>query len=269
MLRTNKKNDIVYGRLAYYGVFWVKDVRDMEKYIDIHSHILPGVDDGARTIEETCKMLQIAYDEGIRVIIATPHHHKRRGMATPEQLKKQLALVRKEAKKISDDFRVYLGAEVFFGHDVAEELKNNEIATINGSDYVMLEFSPGDDFGYIQNAVRKIQMTGYQVIIAHAERYQCLLKDLELLEHLTKMGAYIQINAASIVGNSGWGIKRAVAKMLKQELVHFVGTDTHDAEHRPPAIAKAAAHIKKKYGDSYADRILGKNALKVLKNELV
>lgn len=241
----------------------------MEKYIDMHSHILPGVDDGARDIEETCKMLRIAYDEGIRVIVATPHHHKRRGMATLEQLKAQLALVRKEAKKIGDDFRVYLGAEVFFGHDVAGELKRGEIATFNDSDYIMLEFSPGDEFGYIQNAIQQVQMTGYQVIVAHAERYQCLLKDLERMEHLTNMGAYIQVNAGSIVGNSGWGVKRTVARMLKYELVHFVGTDTHDAVQRPPEIAKAAALLKKKYGEAYADRILGKNALKVLKNEVV
>lgn len=241
----------------------------MDKYIDMHSHILPGVDDGARNIEETCKMLQIAYNEGIRVIVATPHHHNKRGMATLGQLKEQLALVREEAKKISDDFRVYLGAEVFFGHDVPEELKKHEIATFNGSDYVMLEFSPTDDFGYIQNAVQTVQMTGYQVIIAHAERYQCLMKNLDLLEHLVNMGAYIQINAGSIVGNSGWGIKRTIAKMMKYELVHFVGTDTHDPEHRPPAIEKAAAHVKKKYGDAYADKIFYGNGIKVLKNEIV
>lgn len=87
----------------------------MSGYIDMHCHILPEVDDGAESIEETVQMLQIAYQEGIRCIIATPHHHPKRGKESPKVLRKKLRLVRREAEKIDKKFRVYLGTEVFLG----------------------------------------------------------------------------------------------------------------------------------------------------------
>ena len=95
-----------------------------ECYIDMHCHILPGVDDGAKDLAETKKMLEIAYADGIRCIIATPHHHPHRGKAPAEKLRERAKLVREAAHEIDERFRVYLGTEVYFGQDVAKILKN-------------------------------------------------------------------------------------------------------------------------------------------------
>ena len=130
----------------------------MERFVDAHCHVLPEVDDGAQSMNETRQMLQMAYDEGIRYIIATPHHHPRRGKASPRQLRRQLKLVREEAEKISEKLRVYLGTEVYFGQDVPDKLKEDKILTMNRTRYVLVEFSPIDSFDYICQGIQQIQM---------------------------------------------------------------------------------------------------------------
>jgi len=180
----------------------------MSGYIDMHCHILPEVDDGAESIEETVQMLQIAYQEGIRCIIATPHHHPKRGKESPKVLRKKLRLVRREAEKIDKKFRVYLGTEVFFGQDIPEKLKAGTVLSMNKRACVLLEFSPMDSFSYIQQGIQTVQMAGYEVILAHAERYMCLLDKPERIEYLWKMGTLIQINSSSITGGSGRKVKK-------------------------------------------------------------
>ena len=158
----------------------------MERYIDMHCHILPNVDDGSKDIEETRKMLQTAFDEGIRYMIATPHYHPHRGHASLKSLNEVIKQVREEAKKIDEKLCIYLGAEVFFGQDISEKLAAGEIATMNGKAVVLLEFSPMDHFDYICQGIQQIQMAGYEVIVAHVERYQCLLEDIGKAEYINK-----------------------------------------------------------------------------------
>lgn len=237
----------------------------MDKYIDMHCHILPGVDDGAKDLEDTKEMLKIAYQEGIRVIIATPHHHDRRGKASIERLQRRLREVEELIDEMGIDMEIHLGMEVFFGQDILEELGEGMIATMGGSEYVLLEFSPEDDFAYIQRAVQKVQMKGYGVIIAHVERYMCLLKNIDHIRYLVEMGAYIQVNASSIIG--GFTVKRFIKAMMKERLVHFVGTDAHSPNHRSPLMQKAVAYVEKKHGHDYMERIFWKNGNRVLRNE--
>ena len=195
----------------------------MSGYIDMHCHILPEVDDGAESIEETVQMLQIAYQEGIRCIIATPHHHPKRGKESPKVLRKKLRLVRREAEKIDKKFRVYLGTEVFFGQDIPEKLKAGTVLSMNKRACVLLEFSPMDSFSDIQQGIQTVQMAGYEVILAHAERYMCLLDKPSGIEYLWKMGTLIQINSSSITGGSGRKVKKFVRQLLAQQMVHCVG----------------------------------------------
>ena len=116
----------------------------MDRFIDMHCHILPGVDDGAQSMEDTIRMLQIAHDEGIRYIIATPHHHPKRGKEAPEILREQIKKVRLEARKIDEKMKIFLGTEIYFGQDVPAKLKERQILTMNGSGTVLVEFSPMD-----------------------------------------------------------------------------------------------------------------------------
>lgn len=237
----------------------------MERLVDTHCHILPEVDDGAKNIEETRQMLREAYEEGIYYIIATPHHHPRRGKKSPGCLRRQLKFVREEAAKISDKMRVYLGTEVYFGQDVPRMLKEEKILTMNRTRYVLVEFSPADQFGYICQGIQQIQMKGYEVILAHIERYQNICRNIENAEHLTHMGVRIQVNADSIIGKSGWREKVFVRQLLDRRLVFCVGTDSHDPRKRPPRMKKAVEYVEKKCGEDYARRIFCSNPRAMLR----
>lgn len=237
----------------------------MEGYIDMHCHILPGVDDGAQDVEEMKQMLEIAYGEGIRCIIATPHHHPRRGKESPEVLRKQAVILRDAAHAIDEKFRIYLGTEIYFGQDIINKLKEKQILTMNKRNYVLVEFSPSDTYDYIRQSLQQIQFSGYQVILAHVERYHCIAEDIELAEQLWDMGIHLQINAGSILGEGSRKSKKFVRSLMDEDLVFCVGTDAHDTSKRAPRMKKAAAYVSKKYGEEYMRRIFFSNAKTMLK----
>ena len=239
----------------------------MNQFVDIHCHILPGVDDGSQTPEETKAMLQKAWDEGIQIMVATPHYHKQRGKNDIELIKKQLLLTRKLAKEVNPKMQICLGMEIYYGEDVPELLKEGRVGSIRKSRYILVEFSPGDEFQYILNAVRKLQMSGHTVIIAHIERYNCLRKDISNVEYLREMGAYLQVNTGSITGSYGRSVKKFLREVLKAHLVQLVGTDAHGSERRTPKMQEAYKEVVKRCGEEYADQIFGQNAKKVLRNE--
>ncbi len=239
----------------------------MNKYIDMHCHILPEVDDGAADLKEMRKMLKIAYKEGVRCIIATPHFHPYRGHASRKRLNEQLRLVRQEAKKIDEDFRVFLGNEIYFGHDIPDRLQKKKVLTMNNREYVLVEFSVSDSADHIKQGIQLIQARGYKVILAHIERYECFYNDYDAVENLYEMGVLIQVNAQSIIKERNPKAKKLMRFLLENELVFCVGTDAHGVRKRPPRLKKAARYVSKKYGERYARRIFFSNAMQMLKKQ--
>lgn len=234
----------------------------------MHCHILPAVDDGARSVEEMERMLKTAYDDGIRCMIATPHYHPRRGKEHPDVLLERLKLLRRAAHRIDERFRVYLGTEIYFGQDIPAKLKKGRILSMNRREYILVEFSPSDTYTYIQQGIQQLQMNGYEVILAHVERYECIVENVVFAEHLWEMGAHLQINAGSITGDGGRRIKRFVKELMDRDLVFCVGTDAHGAAHRAPRMKKAADYVEKKYGEDYMRRIFFSNAKIMLKKRV-
>ena len=237
----------------------------MDKFIDTHCHIIPGVDDGSNSVEETKTMLQMAYDEGIRCIIATPHHHPIRGMADVDSLRSRIKFVRNEAEKIDKKFRVYLGMEVFFTHDIPEKILEGKVRGINNKKVILLEFSPSDEFNYILQAVQLVQASGVDIIMAHCERYMCLLKDVDRVRHLSRLGVKFQVNAGSVIGKSGKRAQKFIGELMDDDLVFCVGTDAHNSTTRQPLIKEAAEYVKKNYGKKYMRDIFYFNIASVLK----
>lgn len=176
----------------------------MKGLYDIHCHILPGVDDGARNMEESLWMLSKEYKEGVRHVILTPHF--RYEMFEPHMniVTRQFMQLRREAIKIGQgDLQLYLGCELHSSMDMVECLKKGRRLTLAGSRYVLVEFSNSDEKSYIEERVRSLLMNGFIPIIAHAERYKATRSDIRFLEELREAGAYIQINADTISGESG------------------------------------------------------------------
>lgn len=230
-------------------------------YIDIHSHILPGMDDGSQDMEETLEMLRIAQEEGITHIIATPHYKSGRFRADAANLRNVLDEVRQRAREQGIHIKLYAGNEIYYHSDLEERLESGRLCTMNGTDYVLVEFSPFEDYLYIRNAVYNLLGMGYVPILAHVERYACLCKKREHVRELKSMGCAIQVNAGSIIGDTGWKAARFVKRLLKEELVDYLGTDAHDSNgRRRPAMAKCAAYLKHKCSRTYADALLYGNA---------
>ena len=146
-----------------------------------------------------------------------------------------------------------------------DKLEAGEILSMNNRDYVLVEFSPSDTYAYIRQSLQQMQMAGYEVILAHVERYNCIVKEIELAEQLWEMGIRLQVNADSITGENGRELKKFVKCLMDQDLVFCVGTDAHSCRHRAPRMKKAAAQVKKKFGDEYMRRIFFGNAKTMLK----
>ena len=218
----------------------------MKGLYDIHCHILPGVDDGARNTEESLWMLNKEYNEGVRHVILTPHF--RYDMFEPHLniVTRQFMQLRRAAMNIGEEgMRLYLGCELHSSMDMVECLKKGRRLTMAGSRYVLVEFSNGDEKKYIEERVRSLLMNGYIPIIAHVERYKATRNDIGFLTELKQMGAYIQVNADTISGQDGFGARTFAKKVMKQGLLDFVGSDGHRKTERIPEIGKCVAKMEK------------------------
>lgn len=233
----------------------------MNGIYDIHCHIIPGVDDGSKSLEMSKWMLQKEYKEGVRHIIATPHF--RYDMFEPklETVKKQFLRVRAAAEEIG--IEMHLGCELHASMDMGECLKRGERLTMAGSRYVLTEFSTSDEKSFIRERTQNLIRKGYYPIIAHVERYRAVKGNLDFVEELRDMGAYIQVNTDSIIGKDGFTVKHFCKKLIKAELLDFVGTDGHDKGSRAPEIGRCCDRIEKMMGSRYAKRIFIENPEKI------
>lgn len=234
------------------------------KLIDIHSHILPYMDDGAKDMDMTFEMLRIARADGITDIIATPHYKAGRFKGDAMRAGELLEELRSLMKEENIDMNLYLGNEIYYRSELEEKLVSGALSTLNGSGYVLVEFSPLDDFVHIRNAMEDILGMGYVPVLAHAERYQCMTKRPEHVRELKEMGCDIQVNADSVTGETGFKVKWFVHKLLKEYLVDYIGTDAHGTDKRKPAMKKCAELLYRKYDKAYADALLFRNAQKRL-----
>lgn len=233
------------------------------KVIDIHCHVIPRVDDGPDTVEEAKRLLTAMREEGVYMMIATPHY--RPGMfETPgDTIEKYYRIAKRASEKRG--MRMYLGCEFYRGAELPEAIKDGKGATMAGTDYVLVEFAPEDLFLTIRNQVCTLVMQGYQPIVAHVERYECC-REPERVRELRELGAYIQVNAGAVLGQSGWKAKRYVKKLMIEDLVDFIASDAHDRNRRKPNLGLCAAYVERKFGRRYAQRIFVKNPLNILKN---
>ena len=231
---------------------------------DIHSHILPEVDDGARDMEQTRRMLNIAYQEGIRGMIATPHFtagYRTTDNLVLDQLKNRVAEIAPEG------FQVFLGNELFYGSGVLEALGRGTALTLAGTRYVLVEYFPEVRYTEINKSIRELQGSGYLPVIAHVERYHCLWKHPEQVGELIQTGAYIQMNYASF--GSSWfkPIEHFCRRLFDRNWVHFLGTDTHDTASRGPYVNKALSHMIKSYGYDFVHTLVCENPKRLLENK--
>lgn len=211
-----------------------------EYVIDIHAHILPGIDDGAANWEESRKMLEMAYNQGIHTIIATPHFSRKQSF---NQLQELTGKLNEEAKKIYPDFQIYLGQEILYFDSLVDYLKEGKALTLANSRYILVEFMPNVRYHNLYQWVRKILMAGYLPVIAHVERYHTLRKENRLQE-LAAIGCYLQMNYRSLEGGFFDSNTRWCRRCVLNGDIHFLGTDMHHSSYRTPVIKKSLNWLK-------------------------
>lgn len=233
---------------------------------DMHCHIVPQVDDGASSRQEALGMLEMEYEQGVRYIIATPHY--RIGMfETPiEEVRQQFLVLRKLAAQVSPNLKLYLGREFHFNMEMVKTLDEHPALRMIGSRYVLAEFSRPTPYAKIKERTNSLRAHGYIPIIAHIERYECLVKDMDLVEELMEMGARMQVNADSVTGHSGFGMKRYCKKLLDNGMISYIASDCHGTKHRISRIGEAYDFVSKKYGEEYADTIFITNPRKIIRD---
>lgn len=241
----------------------------MESYIDIHSHVLPGIDDGSRDFDTSIQMLKQASADGVVQIILTPHNKPARHNAEPSIIESLLAELRKRMEDEGISIKLHSGNELYYRDGLVEEIMGGKVLTLAGSNYVLMEFNPMEDYDYIRYGVYSLIAEGYHPILAHAERYSKINGKANRIVDLKEMGCYIQVNAGSVMGVFGLQNKFAARRLLKEQLVHFMATDAHDTKERGSHIRECAFFIAKKYGEGYAREILYENPMHVIRNEYI
>ena len=183
-------------------------------YVDIHSHILYGVDDGPDNIETSIEMMKIAYDEGIRKIVATPHYHPGKCTMGYEQLRRNFELFKEQMKDVCPEIELALGREIYYTSDILDDLEAQAHLTMEDSKYILIEYHPTVEYSYLRTSISNVMQMGYMPVIAHIERYMCVLEDWKLALELKNMGAVIQVNAGSVIGDSGSKVKKFILSLI-------------------------------------------------------
>jgi protein-tyrosine phosphatase len=196
--------------------------------IDIHTHILPGVDDGASDMEESIKILEKGRSEGIKTFVLTPHIRDNSDWNKINYIKETFISLNEECMGRGLDVKLILGAELFLTPDLPDRLKDNTIVTINGSGrYVLVELPFYQMPIYTDDVLFKLLMEEFIPIIAHLERYMYLNGKDEVIKKWVENGIIIQINTGSLNGQYGMRVKSFAKKLLKNDVVHLLGSDVH------------------------------------------
>ena len=257
-------------------------------YMDMHTHILPGIDDGSQTMDETVSMLRQAYEEGIRVIMATPHFGIRNPSLTTERAMEALELTKRAAAENVPGLRLLLGSELFYSDGIADALARGEAPTLGGTSYALVEFSTSDSRDRIYRCIRELSWNGFRPVIAHLERYRSLEGDIGAVEDLVDQGALVQINCRSFMGEpaaskprrglfskkkqEGFFLERKAhwaRQLLSEGLVHFIASDCHDNGFRTPVYRSALEAMEDYCSYETLKKIARDNPISLLKNERI
>jgi protein-tyrosine phosphatase len=198
--------------------------------VDMHSHLIPGIDDGAKTIEDSLVLIKGLQDLGFSKIITTPHIYKEHYPNTKEIIGEGLYKVNEALKGANNPIEIEASAEYFMDDHFEGLITENDIRPLQGK-YVLVEMSFFGAPPKLEEYIFKIQLKGYTPILAHPERYLFFHKEYERFSELKETGILFQINASSIAGYYGKPVRQITEKLLKDKLVDLIGTDMHHKGH--------------------------------------
>ena len=237
--------------------------------IDVHSHILPGIDDGARTVEETYQMMEEAYNAGFEAIISTSHYMENVYMANKKQKETYIQMIQSTLKQKQIELKVYNGTEVYSNDHMLSLIKSGEIATLNHSRYVLFELPMNQNVIYFDQIIYELISMDYVPIIAHPERYQYVQKNPNMVLKWIEQGALLQVNYGSFIGIYGKSVEKTAMKLLKHNMIHFLGSDCHRGESIYSKIDPIKEKLEKEIGKEKFHKLSYLNPLHIVENEKI
>lgn len=231
--------------------------------VDIHSHILPNLDDGANSMEEAIAMAELATDCGINHMVTSCHGNY--FPYTLEEYWEQFEKFQTILKQRQIPLKLHSGMEIFVDQDVTPLLERKKLLTLNGTNYVLLEVPFEDSIANVQKNIEKVSKKGYNIVLAHPERYQFIQKDPEFAYYLEETGCVLQINQGSLTGDFGSRVRNVALQLLRDGIVGVIATDAHDSEYRSPSIHKLLAFLKRNHSEDQIHLWLSENPSRILK----
>lgn len=235
--------------------------------IDIHTHIIPRIDDGAEDLKCTIQMLKNASSEGIEGIVATPHYCIGYGEERYPRIKAKVRMLNMLAERRKINIKIYHGQEVYYTDRIINDYIQNNIGTINDSRYMLIEFDLYKFPKGVFSVLYDLQCYGVIPVIAHPERYKYIIENIRFINEFIDEGYLFQLNTGSIDGRFGYKIKKTAKRLVNNHIYSFIGSDAHDSQYRRIQVSKSMEYIRK-YDNKYAMQ-LGENNIKLIKNDTI
>jgi protein-tyrosine phosphatase len=237
--------------------------------IDLHTHILPGIDDGSQTLEDSIKMARIALESGVHTIVVTPHCN-REGIFDnyyDETLLDRYLAFESAIAAEQIPLKLALGMEIFGSEEVPSLLQEKRIISLNDSRYLLLEFSFREDEVLIDFLIDELTHQGFIPILAHPERYPYVQNNPRLVPRWIAQGCAIQLNKGSILGSFGSRARDTALHLLNYNLVSMIASDAHSPIRRTTDLSQVYSYIRNHYSVEYADFLLEDNPRCVIENK--
>lgn len=232
----------------------------MMEIVDIHTHVLPGIDDGAKDWDTCLNMIAKSWEAGVRKIFATPHlvpWEKSADPATVRQLCEETRI--RVKKELGIAMYIYPGQEIYYHIDITKKLKEGQALTLGGSRYVLVEFATDIPYRVLYRGIKEICEAHFRPLIAHVERYECMRKPGRIQE-LEDIGVTFQMNVEAFQGGLLDETSRWAKKCLTNRRIHFLASDMHNLRNRPPMSESRLEWAKRKLDGEYLEEILCMNS---------
>ncbi len=242
------------------------------RMIDIHNHILPGIDDGPALVEESIQMAKLAHEEGISHIVATPHSGTVPCFTEVGRVRHSAVELNEILKLHGIGITVLAGMEIRVAPGIVDALEQNCLLTLNGTRYVMLELHPLQTLAGFQNLIVSLWVAGYRSILAHPEKNSAIQNEPDHFLHIFRLVPHgsllVQITADSLTGGAGLKALETARRLLETRAVHFLASDAHSASSRPPKLKDALAVAGALVGQEYARMLVQEWPLAVIRGDV-
>jgi protein-tyrosine phosphatase len=217
--------------------------------IDVHLHILPGVDDGPATLDDALSLARSLVQEGVQMAVATPHYNDEYPQLPACEIRERVGDLQRELDRNAIPLRLLAGHEALIQPGLTADVQSGRLATLNGSRYLLLELWNSSWMPETERVIFELRVLGIVPVLAHPERYLAIQQDSNRLKSLIEQGVLAQLTAGSLVGMQGKTARKCAEMLLKRGLIHCIASDAHGPGRRPPAIRQ---------GMQAAERIVGR-----------